>query len=125
MKNNLKDPIYTDSRGEIRRFNFNSVKFNVITSKKGIYRSGDFHKSTQYDIILKGEAKITLRVKGKNITVVKKENEFIKIPPNIPHLFYFPKETVMIEWWDKEFEASFFKPYRELVLKSIKKLHKF
>ena len=121
MKGNLNDPVYTDSRGEIKRFKIDNAKFNVITSKKGVYRSGDYHNSTQYDLVLKGKVKITFRLKGKHVYVIKSENEFIKIPPNIPHLFYFLTDCVMIEWWDKEFEAKFYQPYRKRVLNNINK----
>ena len=125
-KDNLESPIHSDNRGEIKRFNINNVKFNVLFSKKGSYRSGDYHDSIQYDIILSGEVKLTVRHKNKDITLIKKANDFIKIPPNMPHLFYFVKDTVMIEWWDKPFEAKFYEPYRKIVLNNIKKeIHKF
>jgi dTDP-4-dehydrorhamnose reductase len=120
-KSPLDEPIYRDSRGEIRRHNINDTKFNILTSKAGSIRSGDYHPSIQFDIILKGEVKITLRKEDKDIEIVKKDNEFISIPENTPHLFEFTKDTVMIEWWDKPFEAKFYEPYREKVLNNIKR----
>lgn len=119
--NNLNSPSFKDSRGEIRRYDINGVKFNVLFTKAGALRSGDYHPAVQYDLILKGTFKITLRKNKKNITLKKGDNEFIAIPPNTPHLFESITDTIMIEWWGGPFEAKYYKPFRKLVEKQIKK----
>ena len=113
--NGLSAPIFNDSRGEIRRYSVNGVKFNVLYTKAGTLRSGDYHPVAQYDLILDGEFEITLKQNNKDVVVKKGPNELIAIPPNVPHLFKSLTDTVMIEWWDGPFEAQYYKPYRKLV----------
>ncbi len=113
--NNLSEPVFSDSRGEIRRYEIDYTKFNVLTTKAGALRSGDYHPVKQYDLILKGEFEITLRQDDKDVVMKKGVNELIVIPPDIPHLFRAISDTVMIEWWEGPFEAKYYKPYRRLV----------
>jgi len=121
MENDLASPIYKDSRGEIRRYEINGVKFNVLITKAGVMRSGDYHPNTQYDLILSGEFEITLRQGDKDVVFRKGPNELIAIPPNTPHLFHSLTDTVMIEWWDGPFEAKYYEPYRKLIDEQLRK----
>lgn len=114
-KGNLNSPVHKDVRGEIRRNNFAGVKFNVLSTKAGYFRSGDFHPNIQYDLILKGKFRITMRKKNKDVVSEKGENEFIEIPPNTPHLFEAITDTVMLEWWSGPFEVGYYEPYRKFV----------
>src|SRR3989344_2383346 len=111
----LDEPVYRDHRGEIQRHSLGGVKFNALSTKAGVLRSGDYHPNTQYDIILSGEMEITLRQDDKDVIIRKGPNDFIFIPPNVPHLFRALTDTVMIEWWDGEFECKYYKPYRDLI----------
>ncbi len=115
----FNDPFYSDFRGEIHRHDIHGAKFNVLFTKKGIMRSGDFHAMPQFDIILKGTFKLTLRQNDEDIVMTKGPNELIVIPPNIPHLFKALTDTVMIEWWPGPFEAEYYEPYRKLIDKQI------
>ena len=124
MKNELEQPIFKDERGEIRRFNLFGVKYNLLFTKAGIFRSGDYHSVKQYDIILKGTFEITLRKNNKDETLIKKANEFVVIPANTPHLFKSVTDTVMLEWWDGDFNVKYYKPYRQIIEKQIEKLKK-
>ncbi|MCK5510662.1 hypothetical protein KAI65_03920 [Candidatus Parcubacteria bacterium] len=112
--------IHKDTRGVIYRIEIGGVYFNLMTRKKGTLLSGDFHPYTQYDLVLKGEFKITLHKNKKDEIVKKKTNEFISIPPNTPHLFESLTDTITIEWWDGPFEQKIYKPYRKLVDENIK-----
>jgi len=123
-KSSLNAPAQKDVRGEIRRYEFKGVKFNALFTKAGKYRSGDFHPITQFDLILKGKFRITVRRGNKDVVYEKGENELIVIPPNTPHLFKSLTNTVMLEWWDGPFEVSYYKPYRKIVEKQFKKIKK-
>lgn len=111
----LDTPAYKDFRGEIRRYELHGIKFNVLFTKKGTLRSGDYHPVTQYDLILKGKFEITLRQNDKDVVMQKDTNKLIVIPPNVPHLFKSLTDTVMIEWWDGPFEINYYPPYRKLI----------
>lgn len=118
---NLESPIFKDSRGQINRYEIDGQKFNVLTTKAGVYRSGDYHKATQYDIILKGEFEITFRQNDKDVIFKKSANDLLIIPPNTPHLFNSLTDTVMIEWWDGPFEAKYYEPYRKIINRQLEK----
>ena len=117
----LNSPVFKDFRGEIHRHDFYGVKFNVLYTKKGVYRSGDYHPFSQYDLILKGKFHLTLRKGGKDIVAEKGPNEFISIPPNTPHLFKALSDSVMLEWWGGKFECKYYPPYRKFIESQIQK----
>ena len=128
------DRLPPDARGTIDKLEVSGVKFNVIFSKAGTYRSGDVHPNTQYDLVLSGQAEITQRAaeawEARNLasrttcwlghtvdewTSVLLPGEKCVIPKGHPHLFYFPVDTVMLEWWDGPFDATYYEPYRKIV----------
>lgn len=111
----LVNPLQKDGRGEIRRFDINGAKFNIIYTKAGALRSGDVHPNKQFDIILSGEVEITIKKEDKDLMIKKVSNEFVMIEPEVPHLFKFIKDTVMIEWWDGPFQVKYYEPYRKYV----------
>ena len=115
-KVSLDAPVFEDYRGIIQRHLIGGVKFNALTTKPGVFRSGDVHKTlTQFDLILKGEFEITLRQDSKDVVMIKKANELIVIPPGTPHLFKSLTDTVLLEWWDGPFECEYYRPYRDIV----------
>jgi len=118
--NNLDKAVHKDSRGEIRRFEVNGTKFNILITKAGLLRSGDIHPATQYDLILEGIVEITMKRGNTDVTVRKGQNDLIAIPSGIPHLFKSITKSVVIEWWDGPFQAEYYKPYRKLIDNQIK-----
>jgi len=116
----LDAPIYKDFRGEIRRYELHGVKFNVLFTRVGALRSGDYHPVAQHDLILKGELEITLRQDDKDVVLRKGANELIVIPPDVPHLFKSLTDSIMIEWWDGPFEVQYYEPYRRLIEEQFK-----
>lgn len=114
-KQGLETPVHVDVRGEIHRHDLQDVKFNSLFTKKGAYRSGDVHPVKQFDLLLSGKVSITFRENEQDVVRTFGPNELIVIPPNIPHLFYFEEDTVMLEWWDGVFEVSYYEPYRKFV----------
>ncbi|MEK6953033.1 MAG: cupin domain-containing protein [Nanoarchaeota archaeon] len=120
----LDEPVHRDHRGEIHRLDIGGVKFNVLITKAGVLRSGDYHPNTQYDIILSGEMEITLRQDDKDVVIRKGPNDLISIPSETPHLFRSLTDTVMIEWWGGKFECKYYKPYRDLIDKQAEQYKK-
>jgi len=118
LNTNLLPP---DVRGTITKCEIVGTKFNVLYTKAGALRSGDFHDSTQFDLVLSGEWEITTFENGKDVVRKYSSNNLIQIPPNTPHLFRALIDNVTIEWWDKEFQAQYYGPYREQVDKQLVK----
>lgn len=124
MSNSDSDSVFKDWRGEIQRHELNGIKYNVLFTRKGCYRSGDFHPANQFDLILLGHVRITTREHDNDVVREYNANQLIKIPENIPHLFEFLSGCVMIEWWDRPFEAKYYPPYRIHVIEQEPKEYK-
>jgi quercetin dioxygenase-like cupin family protein len=120
-KDPFSEPVSSDVRGEIRRFDLHGAKFSVLYTKADALRSGDYHSTAQLDLMLKGDMEVW---EQRGATVVKKvyhANELIVIPPNIPHLFKSLTDSVMIELWVGEFDVKYYRPFRDLVDAQFKK----
>jgi len=105
-----------DDRGFIQKFEIGGAKFNVLFTKAGSLRAGDKHPVWQNDMVLSGsvvvetpEYKVEINSGGK-----------ISIRPDLPHLFRFLEDTVLIEWWEGEFEMEYYEPYRKQVEESLR-----
>ncbi|KAK9856847.1 hypothetical protein WJX84_008135 [Apatococcus fuscideae] len=107
-----------DNRGDIHKFKLsNNITINLMRTEAGTMRSGDLHNCTQMDVILSGRA-ILRRLdvlSGQELVREYGANDFILIPPRIPHIFEFLEENYMVEWWDCPFEAWYYKPYRDRI----------
>lgn len=113
--------IYTDDRGEIHNIKANDKRINILYTKKGYLRSGDLHPNEQCDFIFSGKVNIwTLQSDGRTKVTYYGAHDFIKIPRGVPHVFEFVEDTVLAEWWEPPgFQAWFYKPYRDIVNKTM------
>ena len=112
--------IFRDSRGSIHRMEIGGQKFNVLYTKAGSYRSGDWHPHRQFDVVISGRADVQLRhVVGDGSRLLCPGGQLV-IRPNTPHLFYFPEDTVMIEWWDGPLVVNYYEPWRKIVEDSLR-----
>jgi len=128
--------VYVDGRGEIHNFSIGGglgssggggfatsagTRINLLYTKAGVMRSGDIHRHSQRDFVFTGRVRVWTLDEKDGTTTNKREygpNEYIEIPPYVPHLFEFVDDTVMAEWWDGPFEAWFYEPYRKIVAES-------
>lgn len=126
---------FTDARGTYARVVFPSLSStssssspsssppytNVMLSKKGSYRSGDIHKCDQVNMIVSGQAMLTTVEKKIRRKRTLNPGGVFTIAAGVPHLFYFPVDTIMTEHWVNpdgslcEFRAWFYKPLRKIV----------
>ncbi|KAJ1628501.1 hypothetical protein T492DRAFT_1017840 [Pavlovales sp. CCMP2436] len=114
--------VLRDARGEIHNQQIGAARFNVLVSRAGTLRSGDVHSSMQLDLIFTGKVRLTTREAGRDVVRDFGDGDLIKIPPNIPHLFEFIEETVMVEWWQGPFAAKYYEPYRKRVDEAMRTL---
>lgn len=115
----VDQPFFEDERGSIQRLEQGGQKVNMLFTKKGFMRSGDLHKNTQFDCIVKGKCELWLRIDDEDVKQVYGANSFIEIPPGTPHLFLFLEDTYMLEYWDGPFEAWYYRPYRQIIEKGM------
>lgn len=112
--------VYMDDRGEIFNILAGSKRINVLTTKRGVMRSGDIHKNTQHDFVFEGRVQVWLLQKdGSTLKKTYGPYQYIRVPPLVPHVFEFLQDSVIAEWWEPEpFEAYFYTPYRNIVQQS-------
>lgn len=114
--------VYEDGRGEIHNFRIGDKRINLLYTKAGVMRSGDIHKTSQRDFVFTGRVRVWTLDASDGGTTIKRTygpNEYVEIPPYVPHVFEFVEDTVMAEWWDGPFEAWFYEPYRRIVQESL------
>jgi mannose-6-phosphate isomerase-like protein (cupin superfamily) len=122
------ESFFSDARGSIRRVNEDGRYLNYMETKKGFMRSGDMHKLTQFDLVLSGSIEVWIRRNfpqnpNDNTSESSEYDEkivfgpgsFFSVPPHTPHLFNFLEESNIVEWWDGEYEAWFYRPYRSFL----------
>jgi hypothetical protein len=108
--------IYRDERGEIHNLKIGDQRLNILHTKAGVMRSGDLHVDTQHDFVFSGKVRVwSMNENGITERTVYGPNQYIAIPPYVPHIFEFLEDTVIAEWWDRPFHSWFYQPYRNIV----------
>lgn len=107
--------IFTDTRGEIHVNKIGGVEVNIIYTKAGMYRAGDYHAAEQYSLVLKGKLEITLRRGRRNVVKRYGKNDFIVIPRNLPHLYKFLTDSVIVQWLAGPYKTRYYEPYRQII----------
>lgn len=115
----LNYKFFSDRRGETYISRIKGTEFNVVFTKAGFCRAGDYHSTKQYSILLKGRMELTLRQNNKDIVKKYGPNELVVIPPNIPHLYKFIADTVMVEWLVGRYQPQYYEPYRKIIRKQL------
>lgn len=112
--------IHEDSRGAIYRIMVHNKEYVIIETKKGFTRGGDFHKSTQHDIVLKGEILWQETFDGvAEAQATLKEGESTSVAAGIPHMYTSITDTIVLEWLEGSFEKQYYEPYRKIIQEEI------
>jgi len=111
------EKIHEDKRGSLHRILFKGKEFLLVFTKKGMLRGGDYHKSTQHDVVLMGSMEFRYKKGALDQIKTLSAGEMIHFEPNVPHMFTAKEDTLIIEWLDGEFEKSYYEPYRKLTEK--------
>ena len=106
-----------DKRGNILFLSLGTKKINIVEIKKGFARGGHFHSFPSTHIIVYG--KIELREENLNNSVeqIKKISapSIINIQQNTAHLFIALEDSMFVETFDGEYQASDYPKYRKIV----------
>ena len=113
-----------DKRGKIIFFSHDTMKINLIETKKGFARGGHFHKYEQDHMLIYGQVEVKFYdIANKQETTKKFEApSIIHISKNIAHLFIALEDTVFIETSNEEYEITNFPEYRRIVEEKMKNL---
>lgn len=106
-----------DVRGKIIFLSYGKLEIRLVEIKKGFSRGGHYHKVPTSHIVLAGK----IEYKGKNMdtgienTKTVASPEIIFTPANEAHLVSALEDTIFIETFDSDFEATNYSLYRNIV----------
>ena len=111
-----------DARGKIFFFEFNKKNINLIEIKKGFARGGHYHNFDSEHIGLSGKIRYLEKNLATNI-----ENEKIIVCPEIvftssqiAHMFIGLDDSIFVESFSDEYEATYYPSYRNFIDEKIK-----
>lgn len=111
-----------DSRGKILFLSYGNEKINFVEIKKGFARGGHYHKIVQQHFIISGK----IEYREKNIKTNKEQIKIITAPTTIhvpaytAHLLIAIEDTLFVETFKKELEATIYPKYRKIVAERMK-----
>ena len=74
----------------------------TIFTKEGQRRGGKSYSKEKTFVLMSWRVKITLDLWDRDESLEIMPGELIHVEPNIPHVFYFPEDTEMLEWFPKD-----------------------
>jgi quercetin dioxygenase-like cupin family protein len=114
-----------DVRGKILFLSYGDEKINFVEIKKGFARGGHYHKIAQYHIIISGKFKYSeenVKTGQEQIKIVTAP-AIIHVPPDTAHLLTAIEDTLFVETFKKELEATIYPKYRKIVEERMKVVH--
>lgn len=79
------------------------------------YRWWKIYNSDKQYVILSWKCELTIEVKGKDMkSTITPENGVFLLEANTPHIFYFPEDTRLIEWFSQDTQYEDFERYRAM-----------
>ena len=106
-----------DKRGSILFLSLGTKKINIVEMKKGFARGGHFHNFPSTDIIVYGKIELIEENLNNSVEQIKKISapSIINIQQNTAHLFIALEDSMFVETFDGEYQASDYPKYRKIV----------
>lgn len=84
-----------------------------IFTKAGNYRWGKIYSHAKKYVILSWICELTTEVDWKDVKQeISPKNGIFELWAEVPHIFYFPVDTRLIEWFPEETTHKHFEKYR-------------
>jgi dTDP-4-dehydrorhamnose 3,5-epimerase-like enzyme len=112
----------SDVRGTILFCSFGKSTINFVETKKGFSRGGHYHEFKSDHILLRGK----IEFKELNLSTNMEKIRILSAPctvsvePNIAHLLTALEDSLFLEYFDTEYFAIDYFPYRNIVDEKIK-----
>lgn len=87
--------------------------YNIYT-KAGKYRWGKIYNCDKHFVVMSWKAEVTTHDWDDDIKTLVLPGQVVKIWANTPNIFYFPEDTEMLEWFDKNGKAEKYERYYNL-----------
>ena len=113
-----------DVRGTSIFLSHNGKQVNLLEIRKGFSRGGHYHKFPTTHIVVLGK----VEYRGKDIVIgheriqVYSLNEIINVPANEAHILTAVEDSLLFEIFEKDYEATNFPEYRNVIESKIKNL---
>jgi len=108
-----------NKRGEIWKIESGKRTYFLSITKKGYGRGGDIHDGIQYNYVLEGSFKVLFKYPKEEKEFIQKANEYVEVPPEIPHVWIALEDSLMLEWHEKPLppveKKRYYEPYRRMI----------
>ena len=106
-----------DKRGNILFLSLGTKKINIVEMKKGFARGGHFHNFPSTHIVVYGKIELREENLKNNVEQIKKNSapSIINVQQNTAHLFIALEDSMFVETFDGEYQASDYPKYRKIV----------
>lgn len=111
-----------DVRGNMVFYVQNNRRVSIIEIKKGFSRGGHYHPIEQDHIIISGKVEYReedIETKKEEIKIIEKAT-VLNVPPKKAHIFIALEDTIFIESFLGEYQATEYPKYRKDVEDRIK-----
>jgi quercetin dioxygenase-like cupin family protein len=111
-----------DPRGRILFCQYGDISVNLVETKKGFSRGGHYHKFKSDHILLQGKIEfkeLNLDTNFEQIQIIRAPYT-ISVAPNTAHLLIALEDSLFLEYFELEYTAINYLPYRRIVLEKMK-----
>jgi len=97
--------------GVLYDLNIGDDKYYFLSSKKDSYRGGKVRNVSKTLAVLSGKVTSITQEEESDKEETFYPGSIYSIPANIPHLLHFIEDSVVVEWWDKDYTEEKFEPF--------------
>jgi quercetin dioxygenase-like cupin family protein len=111
-----------DARGKILFFSYGKKRINLVEIKKGFARGGHHHTFESEHILISGRIEYReehVKMGGENIKIINSPAT-IRVMPDTAHLLIALEDTLFVEVFNSEYEATNYPKYRKIVEEKMK-----
>jgi len=113
--------IHEDERGSIHRILSQGREYLILFTRRGYARGGDHHKTVQHDVVISGQVEYRWKLNTGETIRTLGPGEHISFPAGAPHLMTSISDSLVVEWLEGGFfEKTYYKPYRDIVMRCFK-----
>jgi hypothetical protein len=111
----------TDARGTIIFLKYGGKSLNLVQIKKGFARGGHYHTFQTRHHLITG----TIEYREKDMASGQEKIQIISgpavitVPPMAAHLLIAQEDTVFAEEFAKDYSATEYPPYRDIVMQKM------
>lgn len=106
-----------DQRGKVLFLSHGKERVNFVEIQRGFARGGHYHKIAQHHLIISGKIEYrekNVRTDHEQIKIITAP-AIIRVPAYTAHLIIAIEDTLFVETFKEELEATVYPAYRKIV----------